>query len=166
MPTLAPAPTKLPLRAAFEARDHAAVVNAFAPDAVFRSPITGGMAFDGHEQIGALAKVLLEVIDDIRYTDELRSGETAVLVAQARIDGADIEIVDHMRLDDHDKIRELTVFFRPMPAIAIAARAIGTGLGRRRSPTRAAVISLLARPLVLLTRIGDPIAVRLLRGTL
>jgi hypothetical protein len=166
MSTLAPTPTKLPLRAAFEARDHAAVVNAFAPGAIVRSPITGSMTFDGHEQIGALAEVLLDVFDDIRYTDELRSGETAVLVARVRLDGADIEMADHMRLDEHDKIRELTVFFRPMPAIAIAARAIGSGLGRRRSPIRARVISLLARPLVLLTRIGDTIGVRLVRPTL
>jgi hypothetical protein len=158
--------TKLPLRAAFEARDHAAVVAAFAPDAVVRSPITGRVTFQGHEQIGALARVLLDVLQDIRYTDELRGADTAVLVARARVRGTDIELADHMRLDEHGKIRELTVFFRPMPAIAVAARALGAGLARRRSPIRAKVISLLVGPLVLLVRFGDALGARLIRPVL
>ena len=41
--------TKLPLRTAMEARDHAAVVQAFAEDAVLLSPITGKLAFEGRE---------------------------------------------------------------------------------------------------------------------
>ena len=64
------------------------------------------------------------------------------------------------------KIRELTVFFRPMPAIAVAARALGEGLGRRKSNARARLISLLVSPLILLTRVGDRIATRLVRPTL
>jgi ketosteroid isomerase-like protein len=158
--------TMLPLRAGVEARDLPVVVSAFAPDAVVRSPITGAFCFEGHEQIEAVFRVILDVFDDIRYTDELRSGDSALLVASARVDGTDIELVDHMRLDADGKIRELTVFFRPMPAIAVAARAIGEGLGRRTSPSRARVISILVRPLILFTRIGDRIGARLVRSTL
>ena len=89
-----------------------------------------------------------------------------MLVASARVDGTDIELVDHMRLDADGKICELTVFFRPMPAIAVAARAIGEGLGRRTSSSRARLISILVRPLILFTRIGDMIGARLVRPTL
>jgi ketosteroid isomerase-like protein len=166
MPELEETRAMLPLRAGVEARDLPAVVDAFAPDAVVRSPITGVLTFEGHEQIGAVFGVILDVFDDIRYTDELRSGDSAVLVASARVDGTDIELVDHMRLDADGKIRELTVFFRPMPAIAVAARAIGEGLGRRTSSSRARLISILVRPLILFTRIGDLIGARLVRPTL
>jgi hypothetical protein len=166
MPELEEIPTMLPLRAGVEARDLAAVVDAFAPDAIVRSPITGALAFEGREQIGALMRVILDVFEDIRYTDEVRSGETALLVASTRVDGTDLEFADHMRLDANGKIRELTVFFRPMPAIAVAARAIGEGLGRRRSPTRGRVISALVRPLILLTRVGDRVATGLVRPTI
>ena len=156
----------LPFRAGIEAGDLAAVVDAFAPDAVVHSPITDSLAFEGPEQIGAVFGVILDVFDGIRYTDELRSGGSAVLVASARVDGTDIEIVDHMRLGEHGKISELTVFFRPMPAIAVSARAIGEGLGARRSRSRARVISTLVRPLIPLTRVGDRIGAKLLGPTL
>lgn len=153
----------LPIRIAMEARDSAAIVEAFAPDAVFRSPLTGRLTFNGREQIGALVQVVLEVLEDFQYTDELSGRDSAFLVARARVGGTDIEMVDHIRLDQHGKIRELTVFFRPMPAIAVAMRLIGSGLIRPKSRVRAAVISLLTRPLGFLTRIGDPIGVRLIR---
>jgi hypothetical protein len=75
-------------------------------------------------------------------------------------------MVDHVRLDESGKIRELTVFFRPMPAIAVAIRLLGTGLGRRKSRVRAELISLLTRPLGFMTRVGDRIGVWLVRPTL
>jgi hypothetical protein len=164
--SLADRPTKLPLRAAMEARDLAAVVDAFAPDAVIRSPLTGRLTFQGREQIHAVMQVILDVFDDLHYTDELQSRDSAVLVGSARVAGNDIEMVDHVRFDERGKVRELTVFFRPMPAIAVAMRLIGTGLGRRKSRARAAVISLLTRPLGVMTRIGDRIGVGLVGPTL
>jgi ketosteroid isomerase-like protein len=161
MPELEQTATTLPLRAGIEAGDLGAVVDAFAPDAVLHSPITDGLTFRGHEQIGAVFRVILDVFEDIRYTEELRGGERALLVASARVGGTNIELADHMRLDASGKIAELTVFFRPLPGIAVAARAIGEGLGRRRSPGRARVISVLISPLIFLTRVGDRIGARL-----
>jgi ketosteroid isomerase-like protein len=163
--TLADRPTKLTLRAAMEARDLSAALDAFAPDAVLRSPLTGRLTFTGREQIGAILQIVLDTFDDLVYTDELHSGDRAVLVARARVGGTDIEMVDHMRLDQNQEIRELTVFFRPMPAIAVAMRVIGAGLGRRNSRARAGVIALLTRPLGLLTAVGDRIGVWLVRPT-
>jgi hypothetical protein len=166
MPELEQSPTTLPLRAGVEAGDLTAVVDAFAEDAIVHSPITAALTFDGRDQIAAVFSVILDVFKDIRYTDELRTGDTAVLIASARVDGTDIQLADHMRLDERGKIRELTVFFRPMPAIAVSARALGEGLGRRRSGARARVISMLVAPLIVLTRVGDRVAARLVRPVL
>jgi hypothetical protein len=74
--------------------------------------------------------------------------------------------VDHLRLRADGKIQEFTVFFRPLPAAAIALRVIGSGLARRRHPDRAAVVSVLTEPLALLSRAGDQIGVRLVRSSL
>ena len=112
-----------------EAGDLAAVVETFAPDAVLRSPLTDMLTFSGREEIRAVLGVILKIFDGLHYTDELCGAESAVLVAGARVDGIEIEIVDHLRLDESGKIRELTVFFRPLPATAAAMRAIGEGLG-------------------------------------
>jgi SnoaL-like domain len=164
--TLADAPTRLPLRGAMEARDLAAAVGAFAPDAVVHSPLTDKLTFDGREQIAAILEVIISTFEGLHYTDELRAGERAVLVGRARVAGSELEFVDHLRLDGDGKIREFTVFFRPLPATTAAMRAIGAGLGRRKGRARAAVISALARPLALLTAAGDGLGVRLVRPTL
>lgn len=158
--------TKSEFRAAMEARDRAAVVDTFAPGAVFRSPLTTRLTFEGREQIGALIDVVLDVFDDFHYTDEVGDGDEVFLVARARIAGRDLEMVDHIRLDEQGKIRELTVFFRPLPAIAVAMRLIGSGLVRPHSAVRATAISLLTRPLGFLTRVGDRLGVRLVRPAL
>lgn len=166
MPAVDPHPVMLPLRAAMEARDVSAVVDCFAPDAVFRSPFTANLVFTGREQIRALTSVVLEALDDLHYTDEVRGENSAFLAARARVGGQDIELTDHLQLRPDGKIQEFTVFFRPLPATAVALRLIGAGLGRRKSPARAAVISALARPLAVLTRAGDGIGVRLIRSAL
>ena len=166
MPAVEPHLAPLPLRAAMEARDLQAVVDAFAPDAVLRSPFTSRLAFTGRDQIAAVTKVVMDVFTDWRYTDEVRGDGRAVLVARARVGGEDIEMTEYLRLRPDGKVGELTVFFRPLPATAAALRLIGAGLGRRKGPLRAAVISVLTRPLAFMTKTGDGLGVKLVRGSI
>jgi SnoaL-like domain len=166
MSALADSPTKLPLRTAMEARDLPAVLDTFAPDAVVRSPFTDSVAFQGHEQIHTLMELILEVFEDLNYTDEIHGPGSAVLVGTTRIGGNEVHMVDHIRLDENGKITEIAVFFRPLPASAAAMRVIGSGLGRRKSAARGQAISVLTQPLGLLTRVGDRVGARLVRPVL
>ena len=161
MPAIESAGTVGLFRDAMEARDVAAVVDLFAPDAVFHSPLTERLAFTGPEQIGPLTEVVFEVFDDLRYTDEGTGDGTGYLVWRARIGDLDIESVDVLRFGPDGKIQEVTAFFRPLPAAAAALRMIGAGLARRKSPARAAAVSVMAAPLAFLARTGDPVGVRL-----
>ena len=161
MPTTGPGSLVSPLRTAMEARDVDAVVDAFAPDAVFRSPLTDRLAFTGQSQIRALTDVILDVLTDFRYTGEAADGTTATLTWRARIGGQPIEGIDLLRFRPDGKIAEFTVFFRPLPAAAVALQVIGAGLARQRSPARAAAVSVLTAPLALLARAGDRVGVRL-----
>lgn len=154
-------PAKLPLRTAMEARDLSAVLDAFAPEAIVRSPFTSRLAFEGRAQIQTLMEVIFEAFEDLRYTDELQGADSAVLVASVRVAGAEVEMVDHLRFNENGKISELTVFFRPLPAIAVAMREIASGLGRRKGAGRARAISVLTQPLGLMTEMGDRAGVRL-----
>jgi hypothetical protein len=149
-----------------EAREHAAVVDSFAPDAVLYSPLTTRLAFTGRGQIATLVEVLFEVFPDVRYTDEVLTNGTAVLVWRSVISGQDIEGVDVLRLRPDGKIVEFTAFFRPLPAAAAALRTISAGLTRRKSPAKAALMSALTQPLAILTRAGDPVGARLVRSVL
>ncbi|SRR5260370_34258083 len=154
----------LSMRAAMERRDLRAVADAFAADAEFHSPLTDKLTFRGREQIAALAGIVLDVFENFRYTDELMGKEGGFLVGRATVDGLEIEFVDHLRFDGDGRIAEITVVFRPLPAAAAAQ--IGARIGRRKSPLRGAVISVLAQPLALMTRIGDAIGAGLLRASI
>ncbi|MBF9072825.1 nuclear transport factor 2 family protein [Streptacidiphilus fuscans] len=159
-------PAVLALRAAMEARDASAVLDTFAPDAVFRSPLTMRLVFAGRSEIGVLVEVLLDVLEDFHYTDEVSSGMTGFLAWSARIGGQPIEGTDLLRVGPEGKITEFTVFFRPLPATARALHVLGTRLVRRKSPAMARVVSGLTWPLAALTRAGDPIGARLIRSAL
>ncbi len=154
------------MRAAMERRDIRAVADAFAADAEFHSPLTDKLTFRGREQIAALADIVLDVFENFRYTDEIMGDEGGFLVGRAKVDGLEIEFVDHLRFGDDGRIAEITVFFRPLPAAAAALRRIGARLGRRKSHARGALMSVVAHPLALMTRIGDAIGARLLRASI
>jgi hypothetical protein len=166
MSTLPQTTTKLPLRAAMEARDRAAVIDAFAEDALLRSPFTPSLVFTGHDQLAALIDVLLGALEDLSYTDELIGDGTAALVGTMQLDGVSVHFTDHLKLGPDGKITEMTVFFRPLPASAAAMRVIGAGLGGRKSKLRGRTISALVAPLAFMTRAGDGLGVRLVKPTL
>jgi hypothetical protein len=153
----------LPIRVAMEARDRHAVVEAFAEDAVLRSPFTDNLTFEGREQLDALVGVILEVLEDLTYTDELHADRAAVLVGQARVDGLRIQFCDYLKLRDDGLVEEMTVFFRPLPATTAAMRRIGDGLGRHKSRFRGRLIKTMTTPLALMARMGDRVGVPLLR---
>ncbi|HWD54874.1 MAG TPA: nuclear transport factor 2 family protein [Acidimicrobiales bacterium] len=153
----------LAIRKAMEAHDVEAVVDCFAPNAIVYSPFTARTSFRGPEQIRLLTSVVLEVADGFRYTSEVRGDDEAYLRSAARVDGHDIEFVDHLRFGPEGLIEELTLFARPLPAAAVGLRVIGAALGRNKSATRGAVISVLATPLGLMTRVGDGVGMALVR---
>jgi hypothetical protein len=154
---------RLPLRVAMETRDRAAAVAAFAEDAVFRSPLTDNLVFEGRKQIDPLIGVIFDVLRDLTYTDELHGDGSAVLVGQARVDGLPLTFIDHLKLREDGLIQEMTVFFRPLPATTAAMRRFGEHLARLKSASRGRLVSGIVAPLALMARAGDQLGVRLLR---
>jgi hypothetical protein len=155
--------TKLPLRVAMEARDRSAVVATFAEDAVLRSPFTDTLVVEGHDQLDTLIAVVLDVLGDLTYTDEVRGPGLAVLVGHAHVNGLRIQFSDVLRLRGDGLIEEMTVFFRPLPATTAALRRFGAGLARSKGAIRAGVIGAAVAPLALMTRTGDRLVVPLLK---
>ena len=153
-----------PFHAALVARDVPAMVETMTPDVVLRSPITSRLRFEGREQVSELIQlVVFDSFDEVRFTDELASGDSVALVFQARIGSQEIEGVDVLRLAEDGRVREFTVFIRPLPGLALTTQAIGTRLGARRGRARGVLLRLMVAPLVWLIRAGDRVGVRLVR---
>jgi hypothetical protein len=161
MPASPPVPAALALRQAMERRDATAALEAFAEDAGVRSPVTARLAFEGRAQIELLLEALFEVFEDIRYSAHADGERSAFLVGGARVGSLSVQWADHIELDEGGRIREFTVFFRPLPATALALQRLGGRLAARGGRARGALVSTLTLPLALLTRAGDGLGARL-----
>ena len=114
-------------RAAVEAGDLDAMIDALAPDVVFHSPITF-RPFEGREAVGMLLGVVTRTFEDFRYTDELDADGRRALIFQARVGDKQLEGLDLLRFDADGKIADFTVMVRPLSAAMALAEAVGKGL--------------------------------------
>jgi hypothetical protein len=148
-------------REAFEARDLDAIVESLAPDVVINSPISRRISFRGREEARRLFEIVLDLLGETRYTQELVDGDVRVVVLHARLAGRELHEVQLMRLDGEGRVKELTLFMRPLPGITALAAALGPRLARRKGRLAAALVAGYARPLAVVTEIGDRISTRL-----
>ncbi len=119
-------------RAAVEARRLDAMVEAFAEDAVLHSPVTF-KPFEGREAIRRLLAILLEVFEDFRYTDELRSDDgTRALIFRARVGTRQVQGIDLIRFDASGQIRDFTVMVRPRSALEALLAEVAPRLAGRK----------------------------------
>ncbi|MEA2449918.1 MAG: hypothetical protein QOG63_1850 [Thermoleophilaceae bacterium] len=117
-----------PFRAAVEAKDHAAMVAALAPDVSFHSPVTF-RPFEGRDATATVLGAVLQVFTDFRYTDELEGDGTLALVFEAKVGDRDVQGIDLMRFDADGLIDDFTVMVRPLSAAMALRDAMGRQLG-------------------------------------
>jgi hypothetical protein len=98
-------------------------------DAILHSPVSF-KPFEGRDAISQLLRILMEVFDEFRYTDELSSadGGSVGLVFRARVGTREVEGLDLLRFDEQGKVRELTVMVRPRSALEALFAAVGSRL--------------------------------------
>jgi hypothetical protein len=117
-------------RRAAETKDFSAGAELFAPDVVFRSPAVF-KPYEGHEALGMVLSNVVEVFEDFRYVDQVETGDTAVLVFEARVGEKDLQGVDVLRFGEDGLIKEMMVMVRP----ASGLMALGEEMGRRLAAT-------------------------------
>lgn len=100
-------------RRAVEAQDHAAIIAAFAHDAVFHSPVKYH-AYEGREAIGRVFTALLESVEDYEVYDELVSDDRVALMFRCTIGGREIEGTHVLRVDASGLIADYTEMARPL----------------------------------------------------
>jgi hypothetical protein len=110
-------------RAAVEAKDPSAIDELFRDDVRFRSPVVYA-PYEGREAVGVVLGAAVEVFEDFRYTDQVETGATAVLVFEARVGDRELNGVDILRFDDDGRIEEMMVMVRPMSGINALAEAM------------------------------------------
>jgi hypothetical protein len=110
-------------RAAAESKDFSAIDELFADQVSFRSPVVF-KPYEGREAIAMLLGAVGQVFKDFRYMDQVETGDTAVLVFEARVGDRELNGVDILRFDSEDRIAELIVMVRPMSGMHALAEAM------------------------------------------
>lgn len=109
-------------RAAAESKDFAAAPELFRDDVTFNSPVVF-KPYEGREALLVLLGAVVRIFEDFRYTDQVETGDTAVLAFSARVGDRELQGVDILRFDDQGVIAEMTVMVRPMSGMhALAER--------------------------------------------
>jgi ketosteroid isomerase-like protein len=114
-------------RAAAEGKDFSAIDDLFAEDVSFRSPVVY-KPYEGREAVATLLGAVAQVFEDFRYTDQVETGDAAVLAFSARIGDRELDGIDHLRFDSEGRVREMLVYVRPMSGVNALAEAMGRKL--------------------------------------
>ena len=114
-------------RAAAESKDFSALEEIFAEDVVFRSPAVF-KPYEGRDATGMILHTVSGVFEDFRYTDQVETGDTAMLAFSARVGDRELDGIDLLRLDGEGKVREMAVYIRPMSGLHALAEAMQRAL--------------------------------------
>ena len=86
-------------RAAAESKDFSAFEEIFAPDVIFRSPAVF-RPYEGRDAVAMLLTAVSDVFEEFRYTDQVETGETAMLAFSATVGDRTLDGIDLLRFDE------------------------------------------------------------------
>jgi hypothetical protein len=147
---------------AMTARDHQALMDLYADDVVFHSPVTA-VTFRGKTEVGALMAHVLAGFESWQRTFVLADDEQCVFGAAGHIGGHDVELAELIRLDPDGRVAEIRIHGRPLAGIAAIAAVAVPPLAARHSPSRGRLVALLSRGLPGALARGDQLITRLAR---
>ena len=123
-------------RAAAESKDFSALEEIFAEDVTFRSPAVF-KPYEGREAVAMLLATVAQVFEDFRYTDQVETGDTAMLAFSARAGDRELDGIDLLRFDGEGRVRELAVYIRPLSGLNALAEAMQRKLEELGGPAKA-----------------------------
>jgi len=105
-----------PFRVAAEAKDVELMAATLREDVVLHSPILF-RGFEGREIVGQVLTHVAATLEGLTYVDEVAGERSVCLRFKAQVGDRELEGIDFLELDDEGRVRELTVFMRPLSAI-------------------------------------------------
>ncbi|MFN8160969.1 MAG: nuclear transport factor 2 family protein [Solirubrobacterales bacterium] len=115
-------------RRAAESKDFSEMEELFSPGVVFRSPVVF-KPYEGIDALRVLLSTVVAVFEDFRYADQVETGDTAVLVFEARVGDRELNGVDILHFGEDGLIDEMMVMVRPMSGMHALAEEMARRLG-------------------------------------
>ena len=148
---------------AMRERDFETLGEALADDVVLHSPVTGSFPFEGRDQVLGILQIVRGALEDLNPVAEFGDDDTRAMMFEARVGRQKIQAMDVLRFDPDGRIREFRIFIRPLPGLTAFAAALAPQIAARSGRGQAALVGPPIRLQAFLARVGDRVAVRLLR---
>jgi ketosteroid isomerase-like protein len=110
--------------AAMARKDIDAMFSHMADDIVLKTPLAAG-AFKGKAAIRPVVEALLAVVDKFEFREILQGPEHVAAFFGITVGTTDLDGVDFWKLSDSGTIQEMTVLWRPLPAIIAVSERLG-----------------------------------------
>jgi hypothetical protein len=115
-------------RAAVEAKDLSGFEQLFTDDPVFVSPAVF-KPYEGADAMRAVLGAAMKTFDDLKYIDQVETGDRAVLLFEARVGDRQVNGVDILNFGDDGRIKELMVMIRPLRGLEAVVERMAENLG-------------------------------------
>jgi hypothetical protein len=110
-------------RQAAETKDFQQADELFTEDVVFRSPMVF-KPYEGRDAIKVILGAVVQVFEDFRYTDQVETADSAVLVFEARVGDRELQGIDYLRFADDGRVAEMAVMVRPASGLMALGEAM------------------------------------------
>ena len=149
---------------AMKDRDFETLRAGLAPDVVLYSPLTGTYKFTGPDHVVELLEIVRDTFEELTPLHYFGDADTHALMFESRLRGGrTLQGVDVLRFDDEGRVREFRIFIRPLPGLTALMAELAPALARRRGRWLALLIGPPTRLQAAFARLGDWVALRLLR---
>ncbi len=112
--------------------------------------------YTSRAHIQEMEEVMFDLFDDLRVVEVMGSGPTRAVRMAFTLRGTPGEELKVLRFGRDGRIREITVYVRPLPALATIPAHAGPALARRAGrPWLARMIAASSRPVAAMLRNGD-----------
>ncbi|MGH3439508.1 MAG: nuclear transport factor 2 family protein [Sciscionella sp.] len=108
-------------RAASEAKDIDAVMDALAPQAELISPLSGRMAFRGAQDLRVLLAAIYGNLHQLHWHEEIGEGNLRVILGEARVWGVTLTDAMVVELTEDGHIARIRPHLRPWLALTLLA---------------------------------------------
>ncbi|GGS36684.1 hypothetical protein GCM10010270_02280 [Streptomyces violaceus] len=120
------------------------------------SPLTEQFRFEGPDQLRDFLTPAFTAVQNTRFHTQTGEGDAYALFYRARVGSQPFEEVQLLRLDHEARIKEITLFGRPMPALTALMISAGSELARRQGRRGvAALMRASAAPVHTMVTFGD-----------
>lgn len=137
-------------RVAAERGDADAVGQLLADDVAFHSPMTDRITFAGRAEVTELHRDIFAVLEDLTTSEPLVRENVRSWSFRARVRGVDLSAHVVASVDASGLVDEVTIFVRPLPALAALFATLPPRVSARRRGRLTGAVALVAtRPLAL-----------------